>query len=160
MASIIVENCFFTIEINSTFGLEKLMSERNVNKLDIRVYYEDTDAGGVVYYANYLKFFERGRSEWVRAIGVSQSDLLDQNIAFVVRRVEMDNLAPARFEQIITVQTTLTELKRASMVFTQTITYNNTALVSALVKVACVDLTTMKPRVIPAELSKELISGT
>jgi acyl-CoA thioester hydrolase len=136
------------------------MCKQSVNKLDIRVYYEDTDAGGVVYYANYLKFFERGRSEWVRTIGVSQADLLEQNIAFVVRRVEMDNIAPARFEQIITVQTALTELKRASMVFTQTITHNNKTLVSAIVKVACVDLGTMKPRAIPAELSKELSSGT
>ena len=132
------------------------MSKQNVKNLDIRIYYEDTDAGGVVYYANYLKFFERGRSEWVRAMGVSQADLLAENIAFVVRRVEMDNLAPARFDQKITVHTALTELKRASMVFTQTITHNDRTLVSAVIKVACVDLTHMKPHAIPAVLHKEL----
>lgn len=136
------------------------MSKQDVNKLDIRIYYEDTDAGGIVYYANYLKFFERARSEWVRSKGFSQQSLLMNNIAFVVRKVIMDNHAPARFEQIITVHTELSELKRASMVFTQTITHNNNTLVSATVKVACVDLSTMKPCAIPAELTKELSSGT
>lgn len=123
----------------------------------VRVYYEDTDAGGIVYYANYLKFLERARSEYVRDLGVSQQALLDDNIAFVVKKINMENHAPAKFEQEITIRTTISELKRASMVFTQSIYFADRLLVSAEVQVACVNLLKMKPCAIPPSLYKECL---
>lgn len=77
----------------------------------IRVYYEDTDAGGIVYYANYLKFFERARTEYLRQLGISQSTFLEQNLGFVVRKVEMDNLASAKLDDSLTVYSTVIEQK-------------------------------------------------
>ena len=123
----------------------------------IRVYYEDTDAGGIVYYANYLKFFERARTEWLRHLGIEQDELLEHSVGFVVKRVEMDNHAPARFNQLLCIQSEIVELKRASLVFKQTIiSPSQQNLVSALIKVACVNLTTMKPQAIPANILGEI----
>lgn len=117
----------------------------------IRVYYEDTDAGGIVYYANYLKFLERARTEWLRALGIEQDGLLEQSVGFVVKRVEMDNHGPARFNQLLRIQSEIVELKRASLTFKQIIiSPDNQCLVSALIRVACVDLSKMKPQAIPA----------
>ncbi|MGO4892371.1 tol-pal system-associated acyl-CoA thioesterase [Flavobacterium sp. W21_SRS_FM6] len=122
----------------------------------IRVYYEDTDAGGIVYYANYLKFFERARTEWLRNLGTEQDELLEHSIGFVVKRVEMDNHAPARFNQLLCIQSEIVELKRASLVFKQTIiSPSDTRLVSAIIKVACVNLSSMKPQAIPANILEE-----
>ena len=87
----------------------------------IRVYYEDTDAGGIVYYANYLKFCERARTEWLRALGISQIKFLEQSIGFVVTKVAMNNLASARLDDLLTVKTQINKLKRASIVFNQEI---------------------------------------
>ncbi|MDP5032711.1 MAG: tol-pal system-associated acyl-CoA thioesterase [Paraglaciecola sp.] len=122
----------------------------------IRVYYEDTDAGGIVYYANYLKFFERARTEWLRNLGTEQDELLEHSLGFVVKRVEMDNHAPARFNQLLCIQSEIVELKRASLVFKQTIiSPSDTRLVSAIIKVACVNLSSMKPQAIPANILEE-----
>lgn len=126
-------------------------------KYPIRVYYEDTDAGGIVYYANYLKFFERARTEWLRNLGIEQDELLERFIGFVVKRVEMDNHAPARFNQLLCIQSEIVELKRASLVFKQVITSpSEQCLVSAIIKVACVNLSSMKPQAIPANILEEL----
>lgn len=123
---------------------------------NIRVYYEDTDAGGIVYYANYLKFLERARTEWLRALGIEQYDLLERSVGFVVKRVEMDNHAPARFNDLLSIQTEIVELKRASLMFKQTIiSPSGKRLVSALIRVACVDLRIMKPLAIPVFILKE-----
>ena len=123
----------------------------------IRVYYEDTDSGGIVYYANYLKFLERARTEWLRELGIEQDELLEQNIGFVVKRVEMDNDSPARFNQLLSVRSEIVELKRVSLVFQQRIVdQNNKSLVRARVKVACVNLQHMKPVAIPAYVLGEI----
>ncbi|WJG08110.1 tol-pal system-associated acyl-CoA thioesterase [Aliiglaciecola sp. LCG003] len=125
----------------------------------IRVYYEDTDAGGIVYYANYLKFLERARTEWLRSFAIEQQSLLEQSIGFVVKRVEMDNLAAAKFDDMLHVYSELIELKRASMTFKQTIkNANQITLVNAQIRVACVDLARMKPIAIPKFILGE-ISG-
>lgn len=117
----------------------------------VRVFYEDTDAGGIVYNANYLKFFERARTEWLRALGISQSSFLEHSLGFVVRRVEMDNIAPARLDDLITVHTEIKQLKKASVMFSQTITHSNGTLLCRMeVNVACVDFTKNKPCPIPA----------
>ncbi|GAB3039173.1 tol-pal system-associated acyl-CoA thioesterase [Bowmanella dokdonensis] len=126
---------------------------------DIRVYYEDTDAGGIVYYANYLKFLERARTEWLRSLGIEQDSLLEQSLGFVVKRVEIDYQAAARFNELLRVESQLVELKRASLLFQQSIlNHNNRSLVSAKVRVACVDLVNMRPMPIPAFILGELTS--
>lgn len=123
-----------------------------------RVYYEDTDAGGIVYYANYLKFFERARTEWLRELGINQACFLEQNIGFVVRKVEMDNVASARLDDLLNVNSTITTLKRASLVFHQQITNQAQQVIcKAIVRVACVnfqshDGQTVKPMAIPESI--------
>lgn len=128
----------------------------NKHQHNIRVYYEDTDAGGIVYYANYLKFLERARTEWLREMGTEQDILLEHSIGFVVKRVEMDNHAPARFNELLCIHTEIVELKRASLVFKQIIiSPKNKPLVSASIRVACVNLSTMKPQAIPEQILGE-----
>lgn len=86
----------------------------------IRVYYEDTDAGGVVFYANYLKFFERARTEWLRAMGVGQHELAqDENVIFIVKSTTVDYLAPAQLDDTLRISVNVARLGRASVSFTQ-----------------------------------------
>ncbi len=119
----------------------------------LRVYYEDTDAGGIVYYANYLKFFERGRTEWLRELGINQAIFLEQKLGFVVRKVEMDNLASAKLDDLLKVTSTIVTLKRASLVFHQEITNQAEQLLCiAKVRVACVDFNNNKPCAIPESI--------
>ncbi|MBA6392148.1 tol-pal system-associated acyl-CoA thioesterase [Colwellia sp. BRX10-3] len=116
----------------------------------VRVYYEDTDAGGIVYYANYLKFFERARTEWLRELGINQSIFLEQNIGFVVTKVAMDNKASAKLDDLLTITTTISRLKSASLVFSQQlVNQNQLTLCTAEIKVACVQLSIAKPCIIP-----------
>lgn len=125
----------------------------------IRVYYEDTDSGGVVYYANYLKYMERARTEWLRSLGFEQDQLIEQNgIIFAVRRVEVDYMAPARFNDALEVRVGIVESKRASITFMQEIinTSSGSILCSGRVQVASVDATTFRPRPIPESVLKEL----
>ena len=123
----------------------------------VRVYWEDTDAGGVVYYANYLRFMERARSEWLRAYGFEQDILRDEaGVVFVVRRVEVDYLSPARFNDQIDVSVDLNELGRASLSVEQTLTRGATRLVSARVTLACVDAARFKPVKIPLPILQAL----
>jgi len=117
----------------------------------VRVYWEDTDAGGVVYYANYLKFMERARSEWLRARGFEQDVLRDaHNIVFVVRRVEVDYLASARFNDALDVSVKLARIGGASLVVEQTVSRGVAPLIAARVTLACVDAALFKPVKIPA----------
>lgn len=127
------------------------------HEFQVRVYYEDTDAGGIVYYANYLKFFERARTEWLRSLGIEQHELLEQSVGFVVKRVEMDNIAAAKFNDLLSIHTEVVELKRASIVFKQhIINAGQKRLVSAQITVACVDLSQMRPRRIPDDILGEI----
>lgn len=123
----------------------------------IRVYYEDTDAGGVVFYANYLKFFERARTEMLRALGYEQDELrAGAGIIFVVRSVKVDYLKPARFNELIQVSTELSEVKKTRLMFTQVISKNAIVLCQAEVWVACLEATTMRPTAIPSTLLQQL----
>jgi acyl-CoA thioester hydrolase len=122
------------------------------NKLEIRVYYEDTDAGGVVYYANYLKFLERARTEWLRTLGIHQSFFLEQHLGFVVRKVEIDNLASAKLDDLLVVVSEITQLKRASLVFQQKIMKHQQVICTATIRIACVDLQRAKPCSIPESI--------
>lgn len=119
----------------------------------VRVYYEDTDAGGIVYNANYLKFMERARTEFLRDRGIEQDGLLADGIAFVVTRTEIDFRSAARFNELLTVTTQVVELKRASMRFEQQIFAQDGRLITdAQVQIACVTVPQMKPVAIPAQV--------
>lgn len=132
------------------------MTTNYASKLTIRIYYEDTDAGGIVYYANYLKFLERARTHWLSELGFEQDVLLEQNCAFVVKQVEINYRQAAKFNEHITVHTSVSELKKASMVFAQRIYVDERLLVDASVKIACVDLEKMRPMAIPTRIFEEL----
>ncbi len=124
----------------------------------IRVYYEDTDAGGVVFYANYLKFFERARTEMLRDMGFEQDQLIaEQNIIFVVRSVQVDYLTPARFNESLDVSAEVTSARKVSLIFEQKMTRNGELLCKGNIKIACLDAETMKPKAIPEELLQRLI---
>ncbi|MBT4077422.1 MAG: YbgC/FadM family acyl-CoA thioesterase, partial [Gammaproteobacteria bacterium] len=120
----------------------------------------DTDAGGVVYNANYLKFYERARTEFLRTLGFEQDDLLAQNIVFVVRNINIDFVKAARFNEILIVESNIVNLKKASLVFKQEIfTENNGQKVlvnNALVKVVCVNADSFIPTGIPADIIDKL----
>jgi acyl-CoA thioester hydrolase len=121
----------------------------------VRVYWEDTDAGGVVYYANYLKFLERARSEWLRSLGFEQDEMVARHdVLFVVRRVEVDYLAPARFNDVLAVTSRLLDVGRASLVMAQAITRGESLLLDARVKVACVGARDFRPVRIPAHINE------
>lgn len=127
----------------------------------VRVYWEDTDAGGVVYYANYLRFMERARSEWLRSQGFEQDVLRDvAGVVFVVRRVEIDYLAPARFNDALAVSVALHETGRASIVVRQELLRGDERLVQAEVTLACVDAARFKPVRMPESLVQALIRAT
>ena len=125
----------------------------------VRVYYEDTDAGGVVYYANYLRFMERARTEWLRAKGFEQDQLRDQEgVVFVVRQVQLDFLRPARFNQLLEVSVEVREAGRASLTLEQEVR-DPTAkpCCRGRVKLACVELQRFRPAPLPRDLMRELL---
>jgi acyl-CoA thioester hydrolase len=124
----------------------------------VRVYYEDTDAGGVVFYANYLKFFERARTEMLRSMGFEQDQLIaEQKLIFVVRSVQIDYLKPARFNEFIDVTADVTLAKKVSLNFEQVITRDSDVLCKGIVRIACLDAETLKPKTIPEDLLQQLI---
>lgn len=122
----------------------------------IRVYYEDTDAGGVVYHANYLNFFERARTEFLRQYNFSQQALFAKSLAFVVKKIEIDYKLPARLDDLLNVETTISEFKKATLVFKQTLWKQDICLSEATVIVASVDLVKMKPVAIPDDIRQAL----
>ncbi len=116
----------------------------------VRVYYEDTDAGGIVFYANYLKFFERARTEWLRACGIDQRRLADETGAlFIVRSTSLDYRAPARLDDMLTITSRPARIGRASVEFAQEAWRGNTLLVAGQIRIGCVDRTGIRPAAIP-----------
>lgn len=127
--------------------------------LPITIYYEDTDIGGLVYHSNYLKFFERARTEQLRSLGVSQQNLLSQQIAFVVSRMEIDFIKGATLDDQLIVESSVVELKRVSMVFKQKLVDNKgNVYCEAQVKIACINTQRMKPIQIPTSIQLEILS--
>lgn len=125
----------------------------------IRVYYEDTDAGGVVYFANYLKFFERARTEWLNELGIDQVALLNQDVAFVVKKTEVDFARPAKLNDELEIVSKITQLRGASLLFEQAAYWRGDrekALCQGIVKVVCLTLTSFIPRRIPAAVMEGL----
>ena len=122
----------------------------------IRVYYEDTDSGGVVYYANYLKFFERARTELLRSKGMEQDSLRDEfGIIFVVSEAHLKYLSPARFNDALVVTTSMSQLKKVGLTFEQVISLADSAdkaLCTVTVRIACIDAKTFRPARIPKHM--------
>ncbi len=125
--------------------------------LPIRVYIEDTDAGGIVYYANYLKFMERARTECLRECGIELDVWQHQERRlFVVRRVDIDFKQPARFNEQITVSANIMTVNRASMELSQHVFREDNVLCTAKVELACVDADTLRPTRIPVTIKEAL----
>lgn len=129
----------------------------------LRVYYEDTDAGGIVFYANYLKFFERARTEWLRAAGVSQQLLSNETgCMFVVKNASIDYHAAARLDDHLEISVRIQKLGRASVQFTQEAwrinDHDSAHLCTGSIRVGCVNMTSLRPAEIPAEVFRK-ISG-
>jgi acyl-CoA thioester hydrolase len=132
------------------------VSHRPRYEHSVRVYWEDTDAGGVVYYANYLKFLERGRSEWLRALGVDQPRLrAERRLQFVVVSITVDFLRPAMLDDEVLVTAELAKLTGATIEFKQSIWRGELQLIDAAVRCACLDSATLRPRAIPKDLFTE-----
>ncbi len=126
------------------------------HRVQFRVYYEDTDAGGVVYYANYLKFAERARTEWLRTLGFDQSTLAEkEGILFAVRHVEADIRRPARLDDLLTVETEVAEMRGARFHVKQDIKRDKSVPVTVLVEVACIN-SNFKPVRIPQRMREIL----
>ncbi len=125
----------------------------------IRVYYEDTDAGGVVYHSQYLNFMERARTEWLRSLGFEQAALRESlNILFVVHSMQVQFKKSARFDDLLSVETQLTQLRLGSFECSQQIVREQERLIQAQVKIACVDAITYKPTGIPAPIKLSMES--
>jgi acyl-CoA thioester hydrolase len=123
----------------------------------IRVYYEDTDAGGVVFYANYLKFMERARTEWLRTLEINQQDLaLAQSVIFVVSQLDMKYKLPARLDDALFVETVVTYVGRASMTFTQRVMRHSNVLALGDIRVGCLDTRSFKPTALPVDIRKHV----
>ena len=120
----------------------------------VRVYWEDTDAGRVVYYASYLKFLERARTEWLRELGIDQVKLLrEERLQFVVVEANVRYHRPARFDDELVVSVTLESMRGASIAMGQEVRRAGELLVSATVRAACIDAETLKPRPLPRALT-------
>ena len=136
----------------------------------VRVYYEDTDSGGVVYYANYMKFMERARTEWLRSHGFEQDELVArEGIIFAVRAIHVEYLRPARFNDLLQVSVQLKDKRSASMQFFQQVTRTENSapagtnspsgdvLCTGDVRLACLDASTLRPRRIPEQILTEIV---
>jgi len=123
----------------------------------VRVYWEDTDAGGVVFYANYLKFFERARTEWLRGFDVSQELLrTEQQAMFIVSETALRYLQPARLDDLLRITVKTRELGKASLVVAQQAWRDDTLLAEGSIRIGCVDAGTFRPRRIPSTLRDRL----
>ncbi|GAB7564453.1 tol-pal system-associated acyl-CoA thioesterase [Methylobacillus methanolivorans] len=127
------------------------MSSSREFRWPVRVYYEDTDSGGVVYHSNYLKFMERARTEFLRSLGFGQAELRDDlGVLFVVRSLALQYRRPARFDDVLAVVTRLKDFRRSLMTFEQKIYRGDELLTEATVDIVCIDAEQFRPVIIPA----------
>lgn len=125
----------------------------------VRIYYEDTDSGGVVYYANYLKFMERARTEWLRHKGLEQDQLRrDEDILFTVRSAQLDFLLPGHFNDRLEVTVKVANTGKASFTFEQNVVRDKDILCSGKVRVACLDVNSLRPKPLPSKMLSEILS--
>ena len=126
------------------------------HRFDLRVYYEDTDLAGIVYYANYLKFIERARTEWVREMGIDQARLkAEEGIVFAVRRLEADYLSPAHFDDLLTVETRITGISGARITLSQVVRRSDDALFDATVVLVALSASG-RPARLPADVRRRM----
>ncbi|GAB3095051.1 tol-pal system-associated acyl-CoA thioesterase [Pseudomaricurvus hydrocarbonicus] len=128
-------------------------------QLPLRVYIEDTDAGGIVYYVNYLKYMERARTEWMRSFGFEKPAILDEGKLFVVHSANVQYLRPALLDDELTATAQMSKLARSYLIFSQTIERQGEPICRGDIKVACVDQGTMKPAAIPQAIRDVLKSS-
>ena len=120
--------------------------------LNARVYYEDTDAGGLVYYANYLKFCERARTEWLRGMNMSQSQMLEQHMGFVIKNIKGNYVSSAKLDDLLTITCIPTKVKHASLViYQQVFNQNNELLFEFECSIAFLNMQLKKPMIMPKE---------
>lgn len=125
--------------------------------IPVRVYYEDTDAGGVVYYANYLKFMERARSEWLRSVGFGNDELARGHaVIFAVRSLQLDYRKPARLDDVVQVTAQVARRGAASLTFAQSVCRDAEVLCEGEIKLACLDAKRFVPRAIPEFIVERL----
>ena len=120
--------------------------------LPLRVYIEDTDAGGIVYYVNYLKFMERSRTEMMRSLGFDKNFIFNEQLMFVVRDVAVTYLKPAKLDDELIATAAITQLKGATLTLQQSVTLDGTVLAQGQVTIVCVDKVSLKPRRIPKSM--------
>ena len=123
-------------------------------EIPVRVYIEDTDAGGIVFYGNYLRFFERARTDFLRSIDIEQSSTIEANLIFVVRHVSVDYKLPARLDDVLSVSCTVKTIRPTRVIFEQSATRSSDGanLVNGEVEVVAVSVDTLKPRALPEKL--------
>ncbi len=126
----------------------------------VRVYLEDTDAGGIVYYVNYLKFMERARTELLRQLGSEFGDLYENRLQFVVHSVEAQYRKPARADDELTVTATVEKMARTYILFHQQVRKGADLMCEARIKVACIDADRLKPAAIPQELQQQFADAS
>ena len=129
---------------------------KKTNELKIRVYYEDTDCGNVVYYANYLRYMERGRTELLRDLGVELSAYHDKGFAFAVAEANVKYKQSAHYNDLLTVATSVKDVTSATMTFYTEVSRNGTLLACGEIKAACVNLSNGRPARLPAEIAEAL----
>lgn len=128
-----------------------------LNKFSYRIYYEDTDAGGVVYYANYLKFFERARTDFLRELGINQSQLLqEQSVCFVVRKCEIEYISPIKLDDMILVDVEIVNVSATTITMNQKIHRDNKMLSSLKVEIVCVASKSFRPCRISEEIKNKI----
>ena len=141
--------------------IESEQSRQGNFSIPVRVYYEDTDAGGLVYYANYLKFMERARTEWLRWLGFEQDALsAEEGVIFAVRAVKVDFYKPGRFNDLLEATVNVRRRGGASLTLKQEVQRNSTTLCEAEVKLACLDARSFSPRSIPNRVVAQLDTVT
>ncbi|OIQ38612.1 MAG: tol-pal system-associated acyl-CoA thioesterase [Roseobacter sp. MedPE-SW] len=123
-----------------------------IHTFPVRVYYEDTDMGGIVYHANYLRFIERARSDWVRGLGNDQNAMRDAGIIWVVQRIEADYLAPAKYDDELLIETEVIKLSPARLIMGQLVKRGEAELFRAKVSAVCIASDTGRPTRLPAEI--------
>lgn len=125
--------------------------------LPIRVYWEDTDASGIVYHANYIRYMERARSELMRSIDYNQEELRRSGFGFVIAHIDIAYKRPARLEDQLRVETTLVDLKNASMIFKQSIYRDDELITDATVRLGFIDLASGRPTAIPEAMREKFL---
>lgn len=140
------------------YSLNSMLDSATSHQFSIptRIYVEDTDVGGIVYYVNYLKYMERARTEWLRSIGIEKTSGFEWNIMFVVHSVDCKYLAPARLDDLLEVSAQLIDVRRTWLLFEQKVMKDKQVLAQATVKVACVNNQTLKPTRLPDVIGQRL----